>query len=204
MQRDFLLSIAKELGFHDTIRDQEQARNGEQASRHAFNDEKKSPRRHGALDLRNPVREGAAVGVCHCGAADEDAVAETDFFACVEEAEVEGDAGAEHGCCFTEESQRVGLLFLFGALLPCCGQGFDFRLTFCHSEEEAASHQTTPVESRCLDRGDEAPEEDAECTPQVWRELLPAHARPSKKNGNRQQESMPPSRRRQGKRRKEK
>jgi hypothetical protein len=61
--------------------------------------------------------------------------------------------------------------------------------TFCHSKKEAASHQAAPVESRRLDRCDETPEEDAECTPLVWWELLPAHTCPSG-NGDRQQELM--------------
>jgi hypothetical protein len=99
VQRHLFLPLAQEISFHDTIRDQEQTRDGKQARRHAFDDKQESPGRHGAFDLRNAVRERAAVGVCHCGAADEDAVPETDFGAGVEEAEVEGHAGAEH-CCF--------------------------------------------------------------------------------------------------------
>ena len=51
VQRHFLLPIVEELGFHDTIRDQEQARDGEKTRRHAFDDEQESPGRHGAFDL---------------------------------------------------------------------------------------------------------------------------------------------------------
>lgn len=70
-------------------------------------------------------------------------------------------------------------LTLVRSRIPVDGLCVFSGLTFGHSEEEAASHQTTPVERRRLDRRDEAPEEDAECTPLVWRELFPAHARPS-------------------------
>jgi hypothetical protein len=43
---------------------------------------------HRAFDLRDSVRESAAVGIRHCGAADEYSVSETDFLTWVEEAEV--------------------------------------------------------------------------------------------------------------------
>jgi hypothetical protein len=71
MQRHLLLPVTQELGFHDTIWDQEQTWYSEEAGRHSLDDEQKAPGRHGAFDLRNSVREGAA---------EEDAVAETDFF----------------------------------------------------------------------------------------------------------------------------
>ena len=80
------------------------------------------------------------------------------------------------------EGWSVGGLF-FSSLLHLLTGGLcpniSYIHTFCYSQEEAAGHEAAPVESGCLDRRDEAPEEDAECTPFVRRELFPAHARPS-------------------------
>jgi hypothetical protein len=77
VQGNLFLARRQELGFRDAIRDEEPDGNCEQASRHTLDNEQDPPRRDGASDLRDTVRECSTVGICHRGTADEDAVPET-------------------------------------------------------------------------------------------------------------------------------
>jgi hypothetical protein len=79
VQSNLFLARRQELGFRNAVRDEEPDGNRKQARRHTLDDEQNPPRRDGASDLRDAVRERSAVGICHRGTADENAVSETYF-----------------------------------------------------------------------------------------------------------------------------
>lgn len=104
---DLLVARGEEAGLADAVGEHEEGDAGHEQGGQTLDEEEDAPRGHAAADEQDGVAEGAAVGVGEGAARDEDALAEADLVARVEEGEVDGHAGV-HGLEDAEEEADGG------------------------------------------------------------------------------------------------
>lgn len=90
------LSLSQELGTVDGIRNGEEDHESQETGRDAFNDEQQLPRGNASSNLTDSVSQSTAIRVCHCCAANEDAMSKADFPSRVEIGQVKWNAWSEH------------------------------------------------------------------------------------------------------------
>ena len=98
---DLLIAFVQEVGLSNAIGQEKEWDESEDARRQAFDEEENPPRCQRSVDLTDPVREGATVGVRESGRCDEDSVTEANLLTRIEVGQIQWHSWAVGGFCHT-------------------------------------------------------------------------------------------------------